>query len=158
MEITVWRDTPSAAASSACDRPCCVRCSRTRFRMMSRYLYLIGMSSTLYRTVRHAWRWQRHAGCHTRGPCLAPGPARPGMGTAPGQCAAGGPGAAQVHDEMSRRRWEPGRARHVPVREVTHGDSRSFTEQPAELLTCGTAGPVVAATSFASRGQGFESP
>src|SRR5262249_45571440 len=41
MEITVWRETPSAAASSACDRPCCVRCSRTRFLMMSRYLYLI---------------------------------------------------------------------------------------------------------------------
>ena len=42
MEITVCRDTPSAAASSDWDSPCCVRCSLTRFRMMSRYLYLCG--------------------------------------------------------------------------------------------------------------------
>jgi hypothetical protein len=34
MEITVWRDTPSDAASSACDISRWVRCSRTRFRMM----------------------------------------------------------------------------------------------------------------------------
>jgi hypothetical protein len=49
---------------------------------------------------------------------------------------------------------QPGtrRARHVPVSRVTHGDSRSITEQPALRLTCATAGPSVAATSFASRG------
>lgn len=41
----------------------------------------------------------------------------------------------------------PARARHMPVRRVTHGDSRSFTEQPAARLTCATAGPPVAATS-----------
>jgi hypothetical protein len=34
MEITVWRDTPSATASSACDISRWVRCSLTRFRMM----------------------------------------------------------------------------------------------------------------------------
>jgi hypothetical protein len=39
MEITVCRDTPSAAASSACDSPRAVRCSRTRFRIMSSDLY-----------------------------------------------------------------------------------------------------------------------
>src|SRR5215831_8309643 len=50
-----------------------------------------------------------------------------------------------VPEEMSR-------ARCVPVRRVTHGDSRSFTEQPAVLMTCAAAGPASAATSFASRG------
>ncbi len=43
------------------------------------------------------------------------------------------------------------RARRVPVRRVTHGDSRSFTEQLTMLLTCAAAGPAGAATSFASR-------
>ena len=47
----------------------------------------------------------------------------------------------------------PAHARHVPVRRVTHGDSRSLTEQPAALMTCAAAGPPVAATSYASRGQ-----
>ena len=51
---------------------------------------------------------------------------------------------------MSQRR-KAGRAPHVPVRRVTYGDSRSFTEQPALLLTCTAAGPAVVATSFASR-------
>jgi hypothetical protein len=40
-------------------------------------------------------------------------------------------------------------ARHVPVRRVTHGDSRSLTEQPAVLLTRAAAGPPGAATTFA---------
>ncbi len=44
------------------------------------------------------------------------------------------------------------RARHVPVRGVTHGDSRSFMGQPVALLTCAAAGQPVAATTFASRG------
>jgi hypothetical protein len=43
------------------------------------------------------------------------------------------------------------RARHVPVRRVVYGDSRSFTEQPAVLLTCANAGHAGGATSFASR-------
>ena len=34
IEMTVWRDTPSAAATSAWDSPRCLRCSLTRFRMM----------------------------------------------------------------------------------------------------------------------------
>src|SRR5579862_5346860 len=42
IEITVCRDTPRAAASSACDRPRWVRCSRTRFLIMSRYLNMSG--------------------------------------------------------------------------------------------------------------------
>jgi hypothetical protein len=42
-------------------------------------------------------------------------------------------------------------ARHVLVKRVTHGDSRSLTEQPAVLLTCAAAGPPGAATTFASR-------
>jgi hypothetical protein len=33
------------------------------------------------------------------------------------------------------------RARHMPVRRVTHGDSRSLTEQPPLPLTCAAAGP-----------------
>src|SRR6476659_8396978 len=37
--MIVWRDTPSAAASSACDISRWRRCSRTRFLIMSRYLY-----------------------------------------------------------------------------------------------------------------------
>jgi hypothetical protein len=48
-------------------------------------------------------------------------------------------------------------ARHVPVRRVTHGDSRSFTEQPLRRLTYAAAGPVLASTSFASRGSEAES-
>src|SRR5215475_8309097 len=51
-----------------------------------------------------------------------------------------------------------GRARHVPVNRVTHGDSRSFTGLPAVHLTCAAAGPAVAATSFASRGSGVRVP
>jgi hypothetical protein len=51
-----------------------------------------------------------------------------------------------------------GHARNVPVRRVTHGDSRSFTEQPAALLTCLAAGSRVAVTSFASRGSGVRVP
>jgi hypothetical protein len=47
-----------------------------------------------------------------------------------------------------------GRARHVPVREVTDGDSRSFTEQPGWLLTCGAAGPPVATTTFPLEARG----
>jgi hypothetical protein len=43
------------------------------------------------------------------------------------------------------------RARHVPVRKVTHGDSRSLTEQPRGLLTCDPAGAALVATTFASR-------
>jgi hypothetical protein len=50
------------------------------------------------------------------------------------------------------------RARHMPVRGVTYGDSRSFTEQRAVRLTCAAAGPPVAATSFASRGSGVRVP
>ena len=45
-----------------------------------------------------------------------------------------------------------GRARRVPVTRVTYGDSRSFIEQPVLLLTCAATGPLVVATSFASRG------
>lgn len=45
---------------------------------------------------------------------------------------------------------------HVPARRVTHGDSRSFTEQPAAPLTCAAAGPPVAATTFTSRGRGSQ--
>jgi hypothetical protein len=41
------------------------------------------------------------------------------------------------------------RARHVPVKGVTHGDSRSVTEQPALFLTCAAERSPVAATSFA---------
>jgi hypothetical protein len=44
------------------------------------------------------------------------------------------------------------RARRMPVRRVTHGDSRSLTEQPPLPLTCAATGPPRAATSFASRG------
>jgi len=41
---------------------------------------------------------------------------------------------------------DQGRARHVPVSKVTHGDSRSVTEQPALLLAWAAAGPAVVAT------------
>src|SRR5262249_7908150 len=51
-----------------------------------------------------------------------------------------------------------GRARDVPVSKATHGDSRSFTEQPSTLLACATAGPLTAASSFASRGSGVRVP
>jgi hypothetical protein len=44
------------------------------------------------------------------------------------------------------------RARHMPVSRVTHGDSRSLTEQPPLPLTRAAAGPPRAAASFASRG------
>jgi len=43
------------------------------------------------------------------------------------------------------------RARHMPVRRVTHGDSGSLAEQPPRSLTCAAAGPPRAATSFAGR-------
>ena len=66
--------------------------------------------------------------------------------------------AAELVDEMACRglirkqacaRTQPtGRARHVPVRRVTHGDSRSVTGQPVWLLTGAAAGPPVAATSL----------
>jgi hypothetical protein len=59
---------------------------------------------------------------------------------------------------LSRQPEGGPRAPHVPVRRVTHGDSRSFTEQPALLLTCATAGPAGLSTSFASRGSGGSSP
>ena len=39
----------------------------------------------------------------------------------------------------------------MPVSRVTYGDSRSFTEQPALLLTCVAAGPEVAVTTFDGR-------
>jgi hypothetical protein len=45
----------------------------------------------------------------------------------------------------------------VPVSAVTHGDSRSFTGQPAARLTSAAAGPPVASTSFASWGSAFRS-
>jgi hypothetical protein len=48
IEMTVWRDTPSAAAGSACDISRWMRRSRTWFRMMSRYLYIMPMSRVLY--------------------------------------------------------------------------------------------------------------
>jgi hypothetical protein len=35
----------------------------------------------------------------------------------------------------------------MPVKAVTHGDSRSFTAQPAALLTCAAAGRAAAVTS-----------
>jgi hypothetical protein len=38
-----------------------------------------------------------------------------------------------------------------PAAAVTHGDSRSFTGQPAARLTCTAAGPAGASTFFASR-------
>jgi hypothetical protein len=47
-----------------------------------------------------------------------------------------------------------GRARRVPVRRVAYGDSRSFTEQAAVLLSCAATAPPVVATTFASRGSG----
>ena len=40
-----------------------------------------------------------------------------------------------------------GRARDVPVSKATDGDSRQFTEQPAQLLACAAAGRAGAATS-----------
>ena len=54
MEITVCRDTPRAAASSACERLRWVRCSRTRFLIMSRYLNIAEMLSMLYVTCGKA--------------------------------------------------------------------------------------------------------
>ena len=38
------------------------------------------------------------------------------------------------------------------ARQEGHGDSRSFTEQPAVLLACAAAGPPIAATSIARKG------
>jgi len=53
----------------------------------------------------------------------------------------------------SRGNTQHERARRVPVRRATHGDSRSSHHgQPAALLTCAAAGPASASTSFASRG------
>jgi hypothetical protein len=39
------------------------------------------------------------------------------------------------------------RARHVPVSTVTHGASRSLTEEPVVPLTCAAAGRLPVATS-----------
>src|SRR5450631_2509803 len=50
------------------------------------------------------------------------------------------------------------RARCVPVSRVAYGDSRSFTEQAAVLLSCAAAGPPVAVTTFARRGSGVRVP
>src|SRR5438552_10365309 len=75
MEITVWRDTPSAAASSACDISRWVRCSRTRFRMMSRYLYPIG--DVKHPLQHRAVRVVPAASSQARGnatPAFVPGP------------------------------------------------------------------------------------
>src|SRR5262245_15199553 len=57
--------------------------------------------------------------------------------------------AATTAARAAERR--PARARRVPVGRVTHGHSRSITEQPAPFLTCVSAGPPGAVTSFASR-------
>src|SRR5215831_14313927 len=47
-----------------------------------------------------------------------------------------------------------------PPRARKEGHPRRFTvtEQPARILTCAAAGPVDAATSFASRGSGVRVP
>jgi hypothetical protein len=67
---------------------------------------------------------------------------------------------AKPRDESDRCRGIRNRvrARHVPVKRVAYGDSRSFTEQPAMVLTCAATGRAGAATTFASRGPGVRVP
>src|SRR5690349_17660078 len=97
MEITVCRDTPSAAASSACDISRWVRCSLTRFRMMSRYLYLA-------RDVKHPLQHCAvcvvpAASCQDPSPwgCLDPTSACQGSALSPKTEANSNPGFAYVH-------------------------------------------------------------
>ena len=52
----------------------------------------------------------------------------------------------------------PRRARYVPVSRATCGDSRLLTARLTVRSTWATAGPQVAATTFASRGSGIRVP
>ena len=51
-----------------------------------------------------------------------------------------------------------GRARHVPVRTAVSGQSGLLTDKSRRAASWETADQTDAATTFASRGSGFESP